>query len=139
MSKVNGNGTNGKQVRNTSGLIPKPWKPGQSGNPKGRPKGPSFTTGCLRKLHGTIVGKDKQGNPITEFDMLIATAIKKAIGGDEKWAKVILERIDPALTRHDVTTQAKPSDVHTLTDRLTLAIGDRLEMARGDASLERKP
>ena len=66
----------GKEHRkNTAGLKP-PWKKGQSGNPKGRPKGPSLVDALkkvlqemgeeetLKKLARAWVGQSAKGNAV---------------------------------------------------------------------------
>jgi hypothetical protein len=69
------------------------FKPGQSGNPKGRPKGvPNAKTRMARFLELSINGK----NPITKEDELFTVAelmdlqvISKAIKGDlQAWEKI---------------------------------------------------
>jgi hypothetical protein len=81
--------------RNTSGLIP--FKPGQSGNPAGRPKGTDLTT-RLRK----IVEESDQG----VADALMRAAVKAALKGDYRFWKEILDRLDGPVTQkqdQDVT------------------------------------
>lgn len=69
------------------------FKPGQSGNPKGRPKGvPNAKTRMARFLELSINGK----NPITKDDEMFTVAelmdlqvISKAIKGDlQAWEKI---------------------------------------------------
>jgi len=71
----------------------KPFKPGQSGNPKGRPKGvPNAATRMKRFLELEINGK----NPITKADEQFTVAelmdlkiIAKAMNGDlQAWEKI---------------------------------------------------
>lgn len=121
MSKGNGtNGkakSNGKQVKNSK---PQQWKPGQSGNPKGRPKGPSFRVRALKELEETMHADGKR----TLFQAFVDAMINDAIEGDAAARKLLLDRLDPADIKLDVTTQVNPSEVHTLTDRLTLMLPD---------------
>lgn len=85
-------------MSNTSGLIP--YKPGQSGNTKGRPKG-RVSIGqrirailedgdCLpQAVKDTIeiaVGEGKNA-----LDAIIMVGILQALQGDEKWAKLLIE------------------------------------------------
>ena len=51
-----------KQRKNSDNL--KPFKPGQSGNPKGRPKKENCIPDILRMI-GEEIAKDKAGNPIS--------------------------------------------------------------------------
>ena len=61
----------------------RPWKPGESGNPKGRPKG-SGLTGELRKAiadHATDI---------------VAALVERALAGDVSAARALLDRVVPA-------------------------------------------
>lgn len=63
----------------------KPFKPGQSGNPKGRPKGQGITDRILRRLN------EDDGKLAEDIAEVI---IKKAKAGDFNFCKTVLERID---------------------------------------------
>ncbi|HPP29052.1 MAG TPA: DUF5681 domain-containing protein [Phycisphaerae bacterium] len=66
----------------------KPFKPGQSGNPGGRPKGRKSITAALRRLLDSgIDGKDL-------YEALAKAGLSKALKGDHKFWSEILERID---------------------------------------------
>lgn len=64
-----------------------PFKPGESGNPKGRPKG--------------IVDRRARYLEIIEQygDKLVEKAIEKAFWGNEQMLKLLLDRILPAKPR----------------------------------------
>jgi len=64
---------------------PNRWKPGQSGNPKGRPKDKPITA-ALRELMDRNDGE--------AIKALAAVALKNALKGDFRFAKEILERVD---------------------------------------------
>lgn len=71
-----------------------PWKPGQSGNPKGRPKKPVDLTALLKQaLEGTkLLGQDTpDGSTVAE--MFVQTQIAAAMKGNAAIAKEIWERI----------------------------------------------
>ena len=96
--------TDGQKHRgNTDGLRP-PWKPGESGNPGGRPKGTSITA-RLRE----IVEKDdgEAAKAIAE------AAMKAAKGGDFRFFKELCDRLDGPIKQQieaSIITQVKAID-----------------------------
>jgi len=64
----------------------KPFKKGQSGNPKGRPK----KLPHLEELLADILGEDKEG--ITAAEAILRALRAKATKGDIRAAEVLLER-----------------------------------------------
>ena len=75
-----------------------PWKPGQSGNPAGKPKGTEHSSTRLKRLL-EAVGKMK--NPLTgqmeEFsglEMMDAAIIARAMKGDVGAYREILDRLE---------------------------------------------
>lgn len=71
------------------------WKPGQSGNPKGKPKGAKHLSTWIqellndeefeaRLLDAKVGYKDYKGAPIKA---IIGVAITKAVNGDTRWAE----------------------------------------------------
>jgi hypothetical protein len=79
------------------------WKKGESGNPKGRPKG----TGEIGKLRAAIA----QALPD-----ILAALIEKARTGDSQAAKLLLERTLPAVKPVELP-EAVPLEGATLTDQ----------------------
>ena len=63
-----------------------PFKPGQSGNPNGRPR----KIPALDKLLADVLGEEKDG--VTEAQMILEALKAKAKKGDVRAAEVILER-----------------------------------------------
>jgi hypothetical protein len=73
-----------------NGQVPPPehrWKPGQSGNPGGRPKGQSITA-SLRAL----LEKEHNGKRIVE--LLAERIMKEALAGKFLFAKEVIDRAD---------------------------------------------
>ena len=82
---------------------PAAWKPGQSGNPKGRPAG----TGEVAKLRAAIAAS---------VPAILQSLTSAAIAGDVQAAKVLLERVLPALKPAE-QAQAVNIPEGTLTDK----------------------
>ena len=62
------------------------WKPGQSGNPNGRPK----KLPDLDKLMAEVLGPNKEGRD--GMQIIIEALLKKAAKGDVKAAELLLNR-----------------------------------------------
>lgn len=81
------------------------FKPGQSGNPKGRPKGSTSTAMLLQKALAKSVtilenGKTKK---ITRGEAMMHTITAKAVKGDFKFAKLALELKDRYKLNNEIT------------------------------------
>ena len=75
----------GGDHRGSTGNLRPPWKPGESGNPKGRPKG----TGLADRLRAILEKDDGR-----VADALVASATKAALKGDFRFWKEIVDRVD---------------------------------------------
>lgn len=82
------------EVTNTNPPEETRWKPGQSGNPAGKPKGAIHLSTRIQNMlndpdfKAELLGKDGKihnfkGNPA---EAIIRTAILKAMSGDKQWA-----------------------------------------------------
>ena len=73
------------------------WKPGQSGNPKGRPVGSGGGLSLAKKMAERLVqegAEDSKGNKMTLADALVHIVVAEAVKG-EKWAvKLAFDYID---------------------------------------------
>jgi len=99
-----------KQFKNSreksnANLRPKPWKPGQSGNPKGRPKKGEAIAPILRELldADTVTLTIKKGRKKKDLTIrcdlplkyaICIAQIDKALLGDTKAFKEIVDRVD---------------------------------------------
>jgi len=63
----------------------KPWKKGQSGNPKGRPKLPD-----IREALAKVLAEEKDG--VTALEATLAALRAKATKGDVRAAEALLDR-----------------------------------------------
>ena len=82
----------------------RPFPPGVSGNPKGRPKG----SGPSAKLRAAIA---------KEVPDVIARLVELAKGGDVQAAKVLLDRVLPALRSEAAPVSVAGMDDGSLTQR----------------------
>ena len=63
------------------------WKPGQSGNPAGRPKVDSITKAIRKLLDEGINGK-------ALYDAVARVAVQRALQGDHRFWQYVVERSD---------------------------------------------
>lgn len=98
------------------------WKPGQSGNPKGRPPG----TGEVAKLRAAIAGN---------VPAILESLTTAALAGDVQAARLLLERALPPIKPVEAT-QAMSLPDGTLTDqgRAVLASVAAGELAPGQGA-----
>ena len=74
------------------------FKPGQSGNPKGRPKG----TGITDRLRELVMGDDESAKETRE--KLVNAAVGAAEDGDHRFWKEIVDRLEgPVKNRTELT------------------------------------
>jgi hypothetical protein len=102
------------------------FKPGQSGNPGGRPKGRSITA-SLRKL----LEQEHNGKPLAE--LMAERMVKEALSGKFPFLKEVLERTDGKVkelhelkTKEDLVLYIEPPRVIGEAERVpkgTKAIG----------------
>lgn len=83
---------------NPDTLRPKPWKPGQSGNPAGRPKGIPNSKTRLRRLldlsqniKNPVTGEIESFTVMEQIDMKL---IQKARTGDLAAIRELLDRLE---------------------------------------------
>lgn len=99
-----------------------PWKPGESGNPGGRPKGRSLTA-RLRELldRGEINGKPiKDGQQVA--DLVAKALIKAAVRGNVKALQYIFDRVDGKIP--DKVWNLTPEDLKALSDEELASLAD---------------
>lgn len=86
------------------------FKPGQSGNPRGRPKKVPTMAEVLEKQLGRELTVSTSEGPqkMPVLEVVIAGQVKKAAAGDTRAAKVLLE----AAERHGVGAQPEVEEVN---------------------------
>ena len=99
------------------------WKPGQTGNPKGRPPGQSAIT----KMRASLVG---------DVPDILAGLVLAAKGGDVQAARLILERVLPPVKAIEQAVELQLPDGGTLTaqGRAVLSAVAAGELAPGQAA-----
>jgi len=87
------------------------FKPGESGNPNGRPKGtPDRRTVLLRELDN-------------DLPALLTKLKENALGGDTAALKLLLDRLLPLRkSSHDAVELPELSDAKTLTDKVNAVL-----------------
>ena len=89
----------------TKGLKP-PWKPGQSGNPKGRPKKEICIPDILNRIGDEEV-TDKKGNTICKREAVLRSVYSRAVKG-ENWAvQFIADRTEGKAVERMITQKTK--------------------------------
>lgn len=78
--------TSGEKHNGSTNLRP-PWKPGQSGNPKGRPPAGQAVADMVRK----VLEEKHEGN-ISKADAILQTAARLAIEGSKQHMDFLFER-----------------------------------------------
>lgn len=68
------------------------WKPGQSGNPNGRPKGSKNKLTLLKEM----VLQNAETMVLEDFEKIVAATLKLAKEGDSTCLKIIWDRIIPS-------------------------------------------
>ena len=91
-----------KQCKRTAGL--KPWKPGESGNPKGMSKGTKTAPKNFTDLAKKYLDDCDPNDPLrTRAERIIESMYAAWEAGDMKAAALILDRVDPAIKKLEVT------------------------------------
>src|SRR5262249_8196338 len=102
-------------------LQPHHWRPGQSGNPGGLPRGTPKVSVALMKLLRTA--PEERYEPGNKADLLAMRLFKSAMQGDTMAAREILDRIEGKPTQAlQVTAQQLPTA--EIVDRLVAAFAE---------------
>jgi len=80
------------------------FKPGQSGNPAGRPRGSGKSVELRRAIEKDV-------------PQIVEVLLKKALDGDSTSARLLLERVVPALRPVSAPVAIKGMDTGTLSER----------------------
>lgn len=83
---------------------PKPWQPGQSGNPRGRPPGKGMHAQAREAL-------------AQHLPAILDSVVKAAIAGDMQAARIVLERTMPAMKPMEATIEGLALPTGTLTQQ----------------------
>ena len=99
-----------REMANTQNL--KPWKPGQSGNPGGRPKRDAITEALREQLESQ--SEDATGSVA---DAIAAVLVKRALGGGVRAIREIADRTE-GRPRQQIKVEAQ---LHDSEDRVDLS------------------
>ena len=83
-------------ARRLANLRP-PWRPGESGNPAGRPSN--------RKLFEEALGRAV----VEHAEAIVEALVRRAIEGDGRMMTALLDRLVPLVTRHEVDADGAPA------------------------------
>ncbi len=92
--------TTEKQRRNTENL--RPWKPGESGNPKGRPPKSESLTSLLRAELEKVNPDDAEGR--TWRELLILATVRLAVQGNKTALTEVWNRSDGKVAKEVALT-----------------------------------
>lgn len=101
------------------------FKKGQSGNPNGRPKGAKSLSDYLMKALNELVTTNENGSrrKIPRRDALMKQLLNKALGGDIRCIKLILQLAGPLSERgRQAELEASYREDSTARERLTKKI-----------------
>ena len=99
------------------------WRPGQSGNPNGRPAG----SGEVAKLRASIAASVPE---------ILAKLTEAAMAGDVQASRLLLERVLPTIKAIELPAPVEMPPLGTLADqaRAILEAATRGDLAVGDAA-----
>jgi len=92
------------------------FKKGQSGNPSGRPKKAPVLADLLERQLAKELSVNGPDGPVklTVFEVMIAAAAKKAVSGDVRSTKILIETAE----RHGVGLKPVENEVDPADDRM---------------------
>lgn len=96
----------------SNGNLRPPWKPGQSGNPKGRPPGINLTA-RLREILSREADVPEGSPSKTVADLVVEELVAAAARGDIKALSMLFDRVDGKVAQTIITE--KP-DLSKLSD-----------------------
>jgi hypothetical protein len=83
------------------------WKPGQSGNPAGRPKGKSFVE-RIEEILGEVVTAKEGELQAEKAEVVARVFVKKLMEGNVQLFLAFLDRVWPKTQHLDLTTGGEP-------------------------------
>lgn len=105
-----------KKQGENKGFKEQQWRPGQSGNPKGRPKGSLNLTTLIEKVWNEEI-TDAEGNKKIQGLLAVKALIEKAKKGDVSAFKEIADRLEGR-------AKEKKEMTHTFKEMPSIIIGD---------------
>lgn len=86
------------------------WKPGQSGNPKGKPPGTLSLVSLLKRKLAEV----PEGQKLNFAELFIQKYVKEALGGKGEMLKDAFDRIDGKAKSSDGELGTQENPIHTV-------------------------
>lgn len=111
-----------------------PWKPGQSGNPSGRPRGTENSATRLRRLLDAVQTArhpvTKEMEDFTTLELMDAALIARAMKGDVVAYREVLDRLEgkvPQALKHEGMMQFQTVSASALSEKDEAALAALLQ------------
>ena len=113
------------------------FKPGESGNPKGRPKGSkNFRTELIEELNMKVrVIENGQAQFMTKLEAAIKTLVNKTLSGDMRATRLLFDVIEKQDPEFD---EGAGGDALPLSEEDEVLVRRLRERAAADPSLDRR-
>jgi hypothetical protein len=82
----------------------RPWKPGQSGNPKGRPPSIALAIRRFARMREPRIEQLRASGRLRKQDLIALAALDAAASGEIDFLRVLLDRIDGPLAQRTQST-----------------------------------
>lgn len=109
-----------------------PWKPGESGNARGRPKGRSVAKILREILDMETIGDNEIQDGRQVADLVAETIVLGALGGNTTFMAMLLDRVEGKATTTSSEAPSVPELSETMRAALKEAYGVKDEPKSGE-------